>query len=703
MKLLRKLIASVTALSMTAMLFTGISTTAFAATAPGKTYKLDESVATVHGRYTKEKHAGVDTYTFSHGAAGISVNFTGSEFWVNIPEVPTWANDEGVEMPHSGNLAVVVDSEYAMDATMVSVTKAGWLCLASGLSSGEHHIEVRKQSRGFYGIMASEWVGISEIGVAAGNEVLTPDPLSDLRIECYGDSITNGDAVWLNANGSNAAYTYGNWTGVIERLLDAEVVVTGNTGNGLLGWVMATKNGSLDNLLPPQENWNKIDPNHGGGTWSHTGDKAADVVIINLGTNDRGELGNGDLSHKAFADEYVRFIKQIHTDCPDAIVICTIGAMGGTKEWSDTIGGAGMDYVEYDWKDGAFTRHIAEGEMVDNLLGAGIATVGTPFDSGIALYNADMNAAFINDANMSTGWQPANTGDMGSNCYVGMTFDHAVKTTGVTVTWETDTRAVASTDGYRVEVTTDGENWSVPAGISYVYGDAEDSVTFDETAITGVRVVVLKSSNDKYASKIFEIGVTSSEKAAALISEDDVKHFDSVIDQCNNWAGETFCYFVEIQKCDTMTGGAGYDNGHPSNLAGEVYGLQYATLINKVLGLGKDLPTDVPAYAYEKKLGTKAPSDTTVLDAIKANANTLDYIDDVIARAQNGSSLLGDVDGDGSVGSADLTALARHVGNVVAITDDKFLLAADVDRDGEVGSGDLTKLARFIGGIINKL
>ena len=708
MKLFRKLTAILTALAMTAAFLPVVT---FAASEPGVKAKLSESNATIHGRYTKEKHKGVDTYTFSHGAAGFGVNFTGSEFWINIPETPEW---DGVR---EVGISVRVDSDYAMDAKMVNINRTGWICVASGLGSGEHHIEIRKQSRGFYGIMASDWVAISEIGVATGKQILAPDPLSDLIIECYGDSITNGDAVWYNEDGTNSAYTNGNWTGVLERLLGAEVRVTGNTGNGLLGWVMSTKNGSLDNLLPPQNNWDKIDPNHGGGTWSHEGDNAADVVIINLGTNDRGELGNGDLTHKAFSDEYVRFIKQIHNDCPDAIVICTIGAMGGQKEWSDTIGGAGIDYVEYEWKDGEFTRTIVENDAIQNLLGASIATVGKAFDSGVTLYNESMSADRINDANTSTGWQAKEPGAMGENCYAGIMFDHAVTCTGAKVDWEAGSRAARSTAGYRVEVTTDGKTWAVPAGISYEYdpstdGVSSDKITFNKTAILGIRVVVLSSVNSKYAAQIYELGVESEERAASMISEKDIKHVDSVIDRCNAWAGETFCYFVEIQKCDTIganckvsslkdgkatdiPAGAGYDNGHPSNLAGEVYGLQYATLINKVLNLGKDLPTDIPAYAFEKRIGKTAPSGS-ILKAVQANDNTLSYIDDVIKRAENGKDKPGDVNGDGEVGADDLTALARHVGKIELITDEKRLRCCDLDGVEGVGADDLTKLARIV-------
>ena len=75
----------------------------------------------------------------------------------------------------------------------------------------------------------------------------------------------------------------------------------------------------------------------------------------------------------------------------------------------------------------------------------------------------------------------------------------------------------------------------------------------------------------------------------------------------------------------------------------------------------------------------------------------------LLTVGETGASLLGDVDLDKAVGSADLTALARHVGGIESITQAEALSNADVTRDGAIGSGDLTKLARFVGGIDSNL
>ena len=255
MRILKRLAAAAAAVCLA---FTVLGTSAvFAASAPGEEFAVSTENVTLHGKYFSK----ADGYAFSYGSAGISANFTGSEFWIYVPEIPMENN-----AARKVGIAVLVDTDMPMEAEMFTIDKSGWICVASGLSSGEHSITVRKQNRGFFGFLSSDWFCISKVGLASGGSLKTPDPLSDLVVEVYGDSISNGDAVWkvnyYNDAGTlvtNEAYTYGNYTGVIERLLDAEVRVCGNTGNGLLGWVLAEANGQLDNLLPPQNCWDVID------------------------------------------------------------------------------------------------------------------------------------------------------------------------------------------------------------------------------------------------------------------------------------------------------------------------------------------------------------------------------------------------------------------------------------------------------------
>ena len=74
----------------------------------------------------------------------------------------------------------------------------------------------------------------------------------------------------------------------------------------------------------------------------------------------------------------------------------------------------------------------------------------------------------------------------------------------------------------------------------------------------------------------------------------------------------------------------------------------------------------------------------------------------VSVKTEKDKGMLGDVDLDGEVGANDLTALARHVGNIEALTEPRALSNANVDKQDGVGANDLTTLARFVAGIITE-
>jgi len=61
--------------------------------------------------------------------------------------------------------------------------------------------------------------------------------------------------------------------------------------------------------------------------------------------------------------------------------------------------------------------------------------------------------------------------------------------------------------------------------------------------------------------------------------------------------------------------------------------------------------------------------------------------------------LMGDADGDGRIGSDDVTLLARHIGAVEQIEDSFALLSCDLDRNGSTDAEDLVALARAVAGI----
>ena len=75
----------------------------------------------------------------------------------------------------------------------------------------------------------------------------------------------------------------------------------------------------------------------------------------------------------------------------------------------------------------------------------------------------------------------------------------------------------------------------------------------------------------------------------------------------------------------------------------------------------------------------------------------------IVIRRGVEAGKLGDVNLDGSVDAADLTALARHVSNISQLTDPEALANANVNGDSDISAADLTRLARYVAKIINEL
>ena len=86
------------------------------------------------------------------------------------------------------------------------------------------------------------------------------------------------------------------------------------------------------------------------------------------------------------------------------------------------------------------------------------------------------------------------------------------------------------------------------------------------------------------------------------------------------------------------------------------------------------------------------------VNGLGAKENPSAYEFEVYGTSE-GATLRGDTDGNGVVNAADLTALARHIGNIEAILERVLLLNADVDSDSAIGAADLTALARIVGRI----
>ena len=166
----------------------------------------DESFVNLYGRNA----TGDEGTTFFNAASGFEVRFYGTSLAVEASAYGTW----------DSMFSVFVDGEK--DARVVTVTTGGFsaasLTLAENLAEGEHTVKALKRTDSYRSATVIE-------KIRTDGKFLSPPARPALKIQFFGDSITNGSGV-LRQTGYDAA------TG---RYTDSNVY-TAATQNGLLSY-----------------------------------------------------------------------------------------------------------------------------------------------------------------------------------------------------------------------------------------------------------------------------------------------------------------------------------------------------------------------------------------------------------------------------------------------------------------------------------
>ena len=181
--------------------------------------------------------------------------------------------------------------------------------VATGLPAGEHDIEVVRRNEGYFGIVTYNGF---ELG-ADTTTVETPWPY-DLHIEFIGDSLTAGYGIECNSGNENfSAATesaYSSYAMVTGRILEASVHLIAFSGKG----VFQNYGGNTDEPMPvlwPRTLTGQADPE-----WDWL-ERPADVVVINLGTNDFSAA----IQQSDFVDAYVALLGDVRSHYPEATIV----------------------------------------------------------------------------------------------------------------------------------------------------------------------------------------------------------------------------------------------------------------------------------------------------------------------------------------------------------------------------------------------
>ena len=190
-----------------------------------------------------------------------------------------------------------------------------------------------------------------------GKLVLSPAPFKH-HLELIGDSITCGYG--NEGMGPNCGFTpdtenewlaYGS---LAARSLKAEQHVIAYSGKG----AYRDYGGNTNDQMPVL--YERTFAENGNVPWDFSSWKA-DVVVLNLGTND---FAKGDPG-QAYVDAYAGMVKQIRGHYPEAYIVCAVGSMlgggnlaqdityvKGVVAAANTGGDAKVSFVDFGQQDG---------------------------------------------------------------------------------------------------------------------------------------------------------------------------------------------------------------------------------------------------------------------------------------------------------------------------------------------------------------
>ncbi|MBQ6947144.1 MAG: S-layer homology domain-containing protein, partial [Clostridia bacterium] len=262
-----------------------------------------------------------------------------------------------------------------MTAPVMTVT------LAENLTDGPHNIKVIKRTNG-----RSSTAALKKLWVDEGTEILAPNKAATRKIQFLGDSITvgYGSMDWLkpsawSTDSEDGTITY---AALATKYFGADNHTVAISGRGVI-WNTGGNKDTANHapLMYEYTDWN----NH--AQWDHTLYQP-DVVVINLGTNDKASCVTAN-DQATFKTAVYNLIKQVRKDNPNAHIIWAFGAMGDGNNVAANI-------------QAAIAQLKTEGETKLSYVGMGTGTTCLGHPTSAA--HEDRAEELIAEIKAVTGW-----------------------------------------------------------------------------------------------------------------------------------------------------------------------------------------------------------------------------------------------------------------------------------------------------------
>jgi len=184
-------------------------------------------------------------------------------------------------------------------------------------------------------------------GIITDGELLPATPLSNRKIEVYGDSISAGAATEYeqtgvqDPDGNNDVYSNGyySYASVLARNYDADLALIAQSGASLIdGYGFWHRGTGMEAF------YNRIAPLDDAATWDFN-NYQPDLVIVALGQNDSATIKLGeDMTAAEWKDRYKQFIANLRSQHPNAYFIGMFPNMYHNREWDGYLTEAIAEY-----------------------------------------------------------------------------------------------------------------------------------------------------------------------------------------------------------------------------------------------------------------------------------------------------------------------------------------------------------------------
>lgn len=280
------------------------------------TYAADDVSVKVNGR-TMYKD-GVRWLSYSYSS--VEFRFTGT-----CADITIVSDSPEYRSSRKARIAFFVDGVMVQDVILNSYEQT-FNVFKSDVSK-DVVIKVVKLSEAQYAK-----AGVKYITVDSENKI-APTPKSERKIEFLGDSITCAYGIEGTKYSDFSTHTenaYNGYAAQTARNLGADCDIIAWSGIGVVS--DCTRYGKKSSYLLMPELYKYTDyaleiSKKDKTLWDFSRDPA-DVIVINLGTNDYTYTKNNQTLLDEFGIGYYNLVVQARNNNPNAVIVCTMGAMG---------------------------------------------------------------------------------------------------------------------------------------------------------------------------------------------------------------------------------------------------------------------------------------------------------------------------------------------------------------------------------------